>query len=172
MLMQQLTNYLELADIDYQSQSHPLAYTAQQIAELCKVNGVSFAKTVMVVVDGNLAMIVMPASCTIDFGNIAQAIDATRVDLAYEHQFRNAFPDCETGAMPPFGNLFNIPVYLCDVLSKQPMMSFNAGNHRELLQMKSADFVELVQPTVINSGFNSAGLGYSHEHTRQGIVRH
>ena len=172
MLMQQITSYLDKANIDYQSDSHPLAYTAQQIAEQSKVNGMSFAKTVMVIADGKLSMIVMPAPCTINFDHIAQVIKAKKVDLAYEYQFRNAFPDCETGAMPPFGNLFDIPVYLVDILAQQEMISFNAGNHRELLQMKSADFTKLVKPTVISSGFNQAGIGYGHEHSRQGMLRH
>lgn len=172
MLMRQITKYLDNAHIDYQTNSHPLAYTAQQIAELSKVNGASFAKTVMVVADGKLTMIVLPAPCTIDFGTIGSAIAANKVDLAYEHQFRAAFPDCETGAMPPFGNLFKIPVFLVDSLTEQETISFNAGDHRELLQMSSEDFVSLVEPTIISKGFNEAGFGYEHEHSRQGILRH
>lgn len=172
MLMQRVTEYLDKVHVDYHSESHPLAYTAQQIAEQSKVSGMSFCKTVMVVVDSKLSMIVMPAPCSIDFNNIAKAIGATRVDLAYEHQFRDVFPDCETGAMPPFGNLFDVPVYMHDMLIEQDLINFNAGNHHEILQMKSIDFIELVNPTMISKGINTAGIGYEHEHSRQGILRH
>lgn len=172
MLMQQVTNYLDKARVDYRCDSHPLAYTAQQIAELSKIHGMSFAKTVMVIADTKLTMIAIPAPYTVNFDNIAQAIGAQNVELAYEDQFRNAFPDCETGAMPPFGNLFNIPVYMAEPLSEQEEICFNAGNHHELLHMKSADFKKLVKPTIITGGFHEAGFGYEHEHTRQGRMRH
>jgi Ala-tRNA(Pro) deacylase len=172
MLMKQITNYLDKAHIDYQSDSHPTTYTAQEIAEQANVDGMSFAKTVMVIADDKLAMVVMPAPYTIDFDNIAQAMGVQKVELAFEYQFRNAFPDCETGAMPPFGNLFEIPVYAVDALVNQDMISFNAGNHRELLHMRSDDFKQLVQPTVISSGFHKGGFGHQHEHTRQGKLRH
>ncbi len=172
MLMQQVTNFLDKAHIDYQCDSHPLAYTAQQIAELSKVHGMSFAKTVMVIADAQLTMIVIPAPYTVDFNNIGRAIGAQRVELAYEEQFRNAFPQCETGAMPPFGNLFGIPVFMVEALAEQNEICFNAGNHRELLHMKSADFRKLVEPTIITSGFHVAGFGYEHEHARLGRLRH
>jgi Ala-tRNA(Pro) deacylase len=172
MLMKQITNYLDKAHIDYQSNSHPLTYTAQEIAEQANVDGMSFAKTVMVIADTKLAMVVMPAPYTIDFDNIAEAIGAQKVELAYEHQFLSTFPDCEIGAMPPFGNLFDIPVYIVDALINQEMISFNAGNHHELLHMQCDDFNKLVKPTIITSGFHKAGFGYHHEHTRQGKLRH
>ncbi len=172
MLMQRVTKYLDKAHVDYHSESHPLAYTAQQIAQQSHLSGMSFCKTVMVVVDSKLSMIVIPAPYTIDFYNIAAAIGAQRVDLAYEHQFRDVFPDCETGAMPPFGNLFDVPVYMHDSLIEPDLISFNAGNHRELLQMKSMDFIELVNPMMISKGVISSGIGYEHEHSRQGVQRH
>jgi Ala-tRNA(Pro) deacylase len=170
--MQQVTQYLDRAHIDYQTTKHPLAYTAQQTAEQSKVDGMHFCKTVMIIADTKLTMIIMPAPCSIDFNTIATAIKAKQVDLAYEHQFRDVFPDCETGAMPPFGNMFEIPVFMHQLLLQQELISFNAGNHLELLQMKSSDFVDLVQPRIISQGVNAAGVGYEHEHSRQGTVQH
>ncbi|NRA85259.1 MAG: YbaK/EbsC family protein [Gammaproteobacteria bacterium] len=170
--MPQITKYLKQSHIHYQSQSHPLAYTAQQIAEQSNVSGLSFCKTVIVIADGKLSMIVMSAPYTIDFNDIAKALNAKQVNLAYEHQFRNVFPDCETGAMPPFGNLFDIPVYMHDQLAAQSIISFNAGNHLELLQIKATDFIGLVEPTIISTGISTVGTGYEHQHSRQGMLRH
>ena len=82
------------------------------------------------------------------------------------------FPDCETGAMPPFGHLFNMPVYISDTLIQQDEISFNAGDHAETIKMKTSDLVDLVQPIIISCGFNKAGSGYHHEHARQGKLRH
>lgn len=172
MLMQKVTQYLDDGHVPYHSQSHPLAYTAQQIAEQSNLKGLSFCKTVMVVADGKLATLMLPAPYSIDFKTIATAMGAKDVDLAYEHQFRDVFENCETGAMPPFGNLFGMSVYMYDLLAEQDEISFNAGNHRELLQMKSKDFIRLVNPVMICEGVNTIGIGYEHEHYRQGVHRH
>ena len=172
MLMRKITHYLDQAYINYQSDHHPPGYTAQHVAELSKTSGMCFAKTVIITADTRLVMIVMPAPYTIDFDNIAFSIGARHVNLAYEHQFRDAFPDCDIGAMPPFGNLFNMPVFMSEALLKQEEVSFNAGDHSEIIRMKTADLVDLVQPTIISCGFNKPGSGYHHEHARQGKLRH
>jgi len=117
-------------------------------------------------------MIVMPAPYTIDFDNITLALGAEHVSLAYEHQFLMAFPDCETGAMPPFGNLFDIPVFIADALAKQETISFNAGDHHELITMKTDDLISLANPVIIACGFHEKGFAYQHEHIREGKLRH
>ena len=172
MLMQKITHYLDQAYVNYQSDLHPPGYTAQHVAEFSKTSGMCFAKTVIITADTRLVMVVMPAPYTIDFDNIAFSIGARYVNLAYEHQFSGMFPDCETGAMPPFGHLFNMPVYISEALVKQEEVSFNAGDHSETITMKMSDLIGLVQPTVISCGFNKAGSGYHHEHARQGRLRH
>ncbi|WP_255554488.1 aminoacyl-tRNA deacylase [Moritella sp. 24] len=172
MLMQKITHYLDQAYITYQSDHHPPGYTAQHVAELSKTSGMCFAKTVIITADTRLVMIVMPAPYTIDFDNIAYSIGARYVNLAYEHQFSGLFPDCEVGAMPPFGHLFNIPVYISEALVQQKEISFNAGDHCETIRMKAEDLISLVQPTIISCGFHKAGSGYHHEHVRQGKLRH
>jgi len=107
------------------------------------------AKTVMVKIDGKMAMAVLPASRHIDMGQLKKAADAESVELASEQEFRDMFPGCETGAMPPFGNLYDMPVYVAASLAEDEMIAFNAGSHTELIRMAYADFERLVQPWIV-----------------------
>src|SRR5512139_450694 len=105
-MMKRLTDFLNTEKVKYVAITHSPAYTAQEIAALVHIPGREVAKTVMVKVDGRIAMAVLPASSMVDFTQLRQGISASKVELATEAEFKGMFPDCEVGAMPPFGNLF------------------------------------------------------------------
>jgi Ala-tRNA(Pro) deacylase len=106
------------------------------------------AKTVMVKVDGKMSMAVLPASYQVDLGQLAEVAGAKKVELATEEEFKGLFPECEPGAMPPFGNLYDMQVYATESLAEDAEIAFNAGSHTELLKLAYADFAKLVEPTV------------------------
>jgi len=143
-------DFLDSHNVKYLVISHSVAYTAQGIAALVHLSGKKLAKTVMVKIDGTLAMAVVPASLHVDLDLLWAAADAHLVELATEREFKDAFPDCETGAMPPFGNLYNMPVYADASLAENEEITFNAGTHRELIRMAWADVEQLVNPRIVN----------------------
>jgi Ala-tRNA(Pro) deacylase len=148
MPLSKLRDFLDSHDIKYLVISHSLAYTAQGIAALTHLSGKKLAKTVIVKIDGILAMAVVPASLHVDLDRLATLTGAQTVEIASEQEFKNAFPDCETGAMPPFGNLYDMAVYADASLGDNEELTFNAGTHRELVRMRWDDFARLVNPTV------------------------
>jgi Ala-tRNA(Pro) deacylase len=134
--------------------SHSPAYTAQEVAESAHVSGSEFAKTVMVNIDGHLAMAVVPATRDIDLDRLRAAAGASVVTLAAEDEFGPVFPGCELGAMPPFGNLYGLNVYVDRALVADDEMAFNAGSHTDVIRMPFADFQRLVKPHVAVIGQN------------------
>lgn len=147
-----LKNYLDRNGIAYSLIPHARAYTAQEIAERSHIAGHEIAKTVIVKIDGIFAMAVLPASEVIDLERLAKSLGATLAELADESEFERFFNDCEVGAMPPFGNLFGMKVYVDPELALDESIAFNAGNHTELIQLKYKDFEELVQPVMLEFG--------------------
>lgn len=152
MPLTKLTSYLDDHDIRYAIIKHSRAYTAQQVAASAHISGYEVAKTVIVKLDGELAMVVVPASYTLDLDHVREITGSDEVELAAEDEFKNVFPDCEVGAMPPFGNLYDMEVYVAERLAEDEQIAFNAGTHTELLQMDYADFERLVQPAVADLG--------------------
>ena len=150
MPLSKLREFLDSHNIKYLVISHSLAYTAQGIAALAHVSGKKLAKTVIVKIDGNLAMTVVPASFHVDLDRLKLLSAARTVEVASEREFKDAFPDCETGAMPPFGNLYDMAVYVDASLSENEEITFNAGTHRELVRLAWRDFVRLANPTITN----------------------
>lgn len=144
-----LSDYLDRLNIKYETIKHPATYTAQEIAEAAHIPGKNLAKTVMVKVDGKLAMAVLPASYMVDFELLRAVTGAERVELAGEDEFKDLFPEYETGAMPPFGHLFGLDVYVARSLAEDEEIAFNAGSHTELIKMSYADFSQLARPKVI-----------------------
>jgi len=140
--------YLDSENIKYVSIYHAAASTAQRIAASSHIPGKELAKTVMLKVDGKLTMAVLPSSSSINFESFKRAVKAEKVELASELAFINLFPDCEVGAMPPFGNLYGIDVYVADNLAEDEEIAFNAGTHTELIRMAYQDFVKVVNPRV------------------------
>ncbi len=142
-----LKEFLDAQHITYTSIPHSTAYTAQGIAALTHISGKELAKTVMVKLDDKLSMAVLPASKAVDLEMLKQATTTKYAALASEREFREKFPDCETGAMPPFGNLYNLPVFVEESLAKDKEIAFNAGTHNELIRMSYEDFARVVKPT-------------------------
>ncbi len=145
-----LQRFLDEHNILYTRISHSLAYTSQGIAALAHIPGRELAKTVVFKIDGKMAMAVLPASAHIDLIQMRAAVRANAVELATEAEFKDRFPDCETGAMPPFGNLYELPVFVDDSLTRDKEIVFNACSHRELIRMAYADFEKLVKPKVLS----------------------
>jgi len=148
MSLSKLRDFLDSNHVRYLVISHSLAYTAQGIAALSHVSGKKLAKTVIVKIDGILAMAVVPATSHVDLHRLKKLTGARTVEIASETEFQNAFSDCELGAMPPFGNLYDMAVYADDALAENEEITFTAGTHRELVRMAWADMEQLVNPTI------------------------
>ncbi len=149
MPIQKIREFLDSHHIRYFIISHSPAYTAQEIAASAHIPGKELAKTVMVTIDGKLAMAVLPASHKLDFGKFREAIGTKAIELAAEVDFADMFPGCEVGAMPPFGILYGMKTYVAEKLADDNEIVFNAGNHKELLRLSYADFERLVEPEVV-----------------------
>jgi Ala-tRNA(Pro) deacylase len=150
MPVQKLIELLDRHAVKYTILTHSVAYTAQGLAALTHTPGKELAKTVIVDMDGALAMAVLPASGTVDVGELRAATGAESVTLAKEPEFKQWFPDCETGAMPPFGNLYGMAVFVDESLTKDKEIAFNAGSHRELMRLAYEDFARVVKTTVLH----------------------
>ncbi len=150
MPVQKLKEFLDAHGVKYVSISHSLAYTAQEIAALTHIKGKDLAKTVMVKVDGEMAMAVLPANYQVDLGSLREAAGAACVELADEGEFKGRFPQCEVGAMPPFGNLYGMAVYADKELAEDDEIAFNAGTHTELVRLPYADFARLAEPRILD----------------------
>jgi Ala-tRNA(Pro) deacylase len=144
-----LKEFLDSHQVKYIVISHSPAYTAQGIAAIAHISGKELAKTVIVKIDGALAMAVLPASHQVDLARLKAAAGAGSAEVVPESEFKGRFPDCETGAMPPFGNLYAMTVYADEGLAKDKEIAFNAGTHRELVRLAWEDFARLVKPKVV-----------------------
>ena len=107
----------------------------------------------MVTLDGKMAMAVLPASRKVSFELLRDASGARDVQLAGEQAFRDMFPGCEVGAMPPFGNLYDMDVYASRLLAEDEEIAFNAGSHTELIRLPYKDFERLVKPKVAHIAY-------------------
>ena len=144
-----LKEFLDGHNVEYITISHSPAYTAQRIAELTHIPGKELAKTVIVKLDGKFAMAVLPASNRVDLDYLKRGVNANDVEVASESEFKDLFPDCEVGAMPPFGNLYDMDVYVAEKLTDDEEIAFNSGSHTELVKLSYKDFEDLVSPKVI-----------------------
>jgi Ala-tRNA(Pro) deacylase len=152
MPVKKLRDFLDAQGVKYVVISHSAAYTAQEIAAKAHIPGKELAKVVMVSIDGEMAMAVLPASFKVDFTMLKGMTGASRIELCGERDFRDRFPECEVGAMPPFGNLYDMRVFVDETLAEDEEVAFNAGSHTELVRMAYADFERLVGPTVVSFG--------------------
>jgi Ala-tRNA(Pro) deacylase len=149
MPVQRLKQFLDKNDVRYMLISHSRAFTAAATAAITHTPGKEIAKTVVVDVDGILALAVVPGSRHLDLQAFERQLGANRVRLVTEEEFKDVFPDCELGAMPPFGTLYGLNVYVDTKLQDDPEIAFNAGSHRELLRMQYCDFERLEHPMVL-----------------------
>lgn len=146
MPVKKLKDYLDKNNIKYITLRHSSAFTAQEIAAKAHISGKEMAKTVMIKIDDKMAMAVLPATYQINFKRLKEIFGAHRVALATEPEFKYHFPDCEVGAMPPFGNLYDMDVFVAESLAEDEEIAFNAGTHTEIIRMRYKDFKKLVQP--------------------------
>lgn len=150
MPVRKLKEFLDREKIRYVSIVHSTAYTAQEVAASAHVTGKELAKTVIVELDGKMAMAVLPANRKIVLQDLREVTGCDEVKFASEDEFRQRFPDCETGAMPPFGNLYGMEVYVAESLIGNEEIAFNAGSHTEIIRLPFKDFERLVRPKVMS----------------------
>jgi Ala-tRNA(Pro) deacylase len=148
MILKKLVEFLDTNAVKYQIVSHSLAYTALEVAHSVHIPGKEIAKTVIVWMDGVMAMVVLPGTSLINFTALREQIGAKNIELASESEFSSRFPECEVGAMPPFGNLFGMPVIAATTLADDDEIAFNAGSHHELVRMSYTDYITLVKPMI------------------------
>ena len=148
MLSKKLRDFLDARNVKYITMTHSPAYTAAEIAQSAHIPGGMLAKTVMVIIDGALAMAVLPSNHRVRLDDLRDLTTTDDVKLAHEYEFKRRFPDCEPGAMPPFGNLYDMSTYVSPDLAAEGEIAFNAGSHTELIKMSWHDYERLVKPRV------------------------
>jgi Ala-tRNA(Pro) deacylase len=146
---ERLESYLRQQQVSFDVQEHRTAFTAQEVAATEHIPGKLVAKTVVTWADGRLILLVLPASYQVDLAHVNTALGAKATRLAHETEFVDAFPDCEVGAMPPFGNLYDLPVYVDKRLTEDEVIVFPDGTHTETMSLRYADYERLVQPTIV-----------------------
>jgi len=149
-ILAKLRECLDRSGVPYEVTSHRQAFTAQEVAQAEHIPGKDLAKVVMLRSGKNFCMIALPAPYRVDLERAKKALGLAEIALATEEEFAGLFPQCEAGAMPPFGNLYGLPVYVDESLTKDDSIVFNAGNHTQTVKMKYADFVRVVQPKVVS----------------------
>jgi len=150
MPVRKLKEFLDREKVKYISIVHSPAYTAQEVAASAHVTGRELAKTVIVELDGKMAMAVLPANRKIVLQDLREVTGSDQVKFASEEEFRQKFPDCETGAMPPFGNLYGMEVYMAESLTENNEIAFNGGSHTEVLKLPFGDYERLAHPRVLS----------------------
>ena len=148
MFANSVREYLDQRHAKYVTISHQPAYTAQEVAAAAHISGRMMAKTVMVKIDGEMAMVVLPADRRVDLEYLKKITRAQTVRLASEEEFKGMFPGCEVGAMPPLGELYGLEVYAARELTEDDEIAFNAGTFTEVVKLPYAEFRRLARPRV------------------------
>lgn len=148
MASEKVKSFLDKHEINYELMEHDVAYTAQEIAAVTHVKGKELAKAVIVRAGTQIYMAVLPATRVVDFDKMKGLLDVNRVDLAREEEFSKVFHDCETGAMPPFGSLYDVPTIMDESLAEDEEIVFNAGTHHDVMKVSFQDYVSLENPKV------------------------
>lgn len=149
--LDRLISFLEMKGVAYKHDRHPLSYTARETAQAEHVSPRIFAKVVVLHSEDGYAMAVLPADRIVDLDELRAAFGSRHMRLATERELEELFPECELGAMPPFGNgtLFDIPTWVDGLLLAEETICFNAGTHRDVIQMATEDWEQLVKPSVL-----------------------
>jgi Ala-tRNA(Pro) deacylase len=148
-VLSRLQDFLDRTHTSYGHTVHSPAYTARQLARAEHVPEKEIAKTIVFVGDKGYGMAVLAADCSANLRELRDFLGMSHLRLATEEELGTLFNDSELGAMPPFGNLYGIPVYVDDSLCGEEMIAFNAGTHRDAVHMHFGDFLKLVQPEII-----------------------
>ncbi len=148
-VLTRLKEFLDQNKVDYTQTVHPLAYTAREVAAAEHIPAREIAKTVVFLSEQGYGMAVLPADSVVDLEQLRLDLGLTRLRLATEAELGELFPSCELGAMPPFGNLWGLPVYADNAIAGEETIAFNAGSHRDVIHMRYRDFERLVNPQVV-----------------------
>ena len=168
MPFQQLINYLNTHHAKYSIEVHSPAYTAQEVAERSHVHGMNMAKVVVLKIEGKLSLIVIPAHYHVTCEALADEIGVHSVEIASEKEFKSSFPDCELGAIPPFGELWHMDVCMSSDFHRDEDIAFNAGSWSELIRMPCLEFVKLANPVLVEQGAQVPGLSAKKVSQRRG----
>ena len=145
---ERMEQYLRDNDVHFETMTHTQAFTMPEVAAALHVPGRQVAKVVVVKADGKMVMLVVPASHRLNFVQVRALLGAKKANLAKEEEFADLFPDCATGAMPPFGNLYDVPVYVDQALAEEEHVVFRVGTHRHTMKIAYDDFARLAQPVI------------------------
>jgi Ala-tRNA(Pro) deacylase len=148
-IVERLQDMLERNQVRFTHTIHPEAYRAVEVARAEHIPPHKVAKTIVFHGDQGYGMAVLPADFLVDLQELRYMLGLSHLRLATEEELAELFPDCELGAMPPFGNLYNMPVYADSSLADEETIAYNAGTHRDVVHMKYADFKELVKPGIV-----------------------
>jgi Ala-tRNA(Pro) deacylase len=156
-MVSKVKEYLDNNAVKYEALQHPTAFTAQEVAASADIPGKEMAKSVIVRLGGRIAMAVLPASEIIDFERLKETAAVDEAELAFEEEYDDLFPECEHGAIPPFGNLYGMPVYVAKSLVDEPVVLFAAGSLKELVKITTADFRRLVSAKISSFSYKQHG---------------
>jgi Ala-tRNA(Pro) deacylase len=148
-IIKKLKEIFDDAKVSYEVYNHPLAYTAQEVAQRQHFSGDQMAKVVILKVDDKLVMAIVTGRQQVHLPTVRSSLAVYEAKLATEDEFISKFPDCEIGAMPPFGNLFGVPVYVDPAVTKDESIYFNSGNHVQTVRIRYKDFKRLATPQVV-----------------------
>jgi Ala-tRNA(Pro) deacylase len=148
-VLAKLREFLDQNGVEYTHTTHPLAYTAREVASAEHLPAREIAKAVVFLGEQGYGMAVLPGDSVVDLEQLRLDLGLSRLRLATEAELKELFLPCELGAMPPFGNLFGLPVYVDSRLAGEDMITFNAGTHRDVIHMHFQDFDRLVNPSVV-----------------------
>lgn len=146
---ERLEAYLREEEVPFQTQHHPRVFTAQEVAAAEHIPGKMLAKVVMTVSGEKMNMFVLPAPYQVDLKKAREVLGDKEARLAEEKEFENTFSDCEVGAMPPFGNLYGLPVYVDESLTEDETIVLRAGTHTDTISLAYADFERLAEPAIV-----------------------
>jgi Ala-tRNA(Pro) deacylase len=159
-LLEKLSAFLRAHQAAYTHSIHPAAFTAREVASAEHLPAREVAKTVVVDTGGSYAMLVIPANKLIDFQEVRQEPGFTHLRMVTEYELGKLFPDCELGAMPPIGALYGLPVYLDASLAEERLIAFNAGTHRDVIHMLTAEYRRLAEPKILALARVEAARGW------------
>jgi Ala-tRNA(Pro) deacylase len=143
-----IREYLDSQNVPYEWLPHPQAFTAQEVAHSLHISGKRLAKTVILRADDRMVMVVLPASHRLIMNELRSAMEARQLEMLPEGELAKVFPDCDLGAIPPFGHLYGIEVWVDRTIADQGEIVFNAGTHVDAVRMKYHDYAAVAKPRV------------------------
>jgi Ala-tRNA(Pro) deacylase len=145
---QRIRDFLESQNVPYEELHHSQAFTAQEVAHSLHVSGKRCVKAVVAEKDREIVLVVMPASHRLNFQELKSVLRAHQLEMLVESELVGLFPDCDLGAIPPFGNLYGIDVWVDRAVASTEKIVFCAGTHEDCIRMRYSDFAKLTRPFV------------------------